>query len=153
MEFPWFMVERDIDADAYCTFISMLCEFARIRAASSLVDTSTAIPSTPLVFPGFVWEWWEQEWAARRSFFGICPAIRIQKVGEMRCGFRVSLIWNSCSEKVPCRNKITAAFCMRNEKYPVLPGTVGEVTHIDDAGAHSYAVGKRFFPCSDSRNH
>ena len=22
---------------------------------------------------------------------------------------------------------------MRNEKYPVLPGTVGEVTHIDDA--------------------
>ena len=24
---------------------------------------------------------------------------------------------------------------MRNEKYPVLPGTVGEVTHIDDAGS------------------
>lgn len=22
---------------------------------------------------------------------------------------------------------------MRNEKYPILPGTVGEVTHIDDA--------------------
>ena len=24
---------------------------------------------------------------------------------------------------------------MRNEKYPVLPGTIGEVTHIDDAGS------------------
>ena len=24
---------------------------------------------------------------------------------------------------------------MRNETYPVLPGTVGEVTHIDDAGS------------------
>ena len=24
---------------------------------------------------------------------------------------------------------------MRNEKYPVPPGTVGEVTHIDDAGS------------------
>ncbi len=23
---------------------------------------------------------------------------------------------------------------MRNEKYPILPGTVGEVTHIDDIG-------------------
>lgn len=24
---------------------------------------------------------------------------------------------------------------MRDEKYPVLPGTIGEVTHIDDAGS------------------
>ena len=24
---------------------------------------------------------------------------------------------------------------MRNEKYPILPGTVGVVTHIDDAGS------------------
>ena len=24
---------------------------------------------------------------------------------------------------------------MRNETYPVLPGTIGEVTHIDDAGS------------------
>ena len=23
---------------------------------------------------------------------------------------------------------------MRNEKYPILPGTIGEVTHIDDLG-------------------
>ena len=27
--FPWFTVENDSDADAYCTFISMLCEFAK----------------------------------------------------------------------------------------------------------------------------
>ena len=27
--FPWFTVENDGDADAYCTFISMLCEFAK----------------------------------------------------------------------------------------------------------------------------
>ena len=24
---------------------------------------------------------------------------------------------------------------MRNEKYPILPGTIGEVTHIDDLGS------------------
>ena len=29
VEFPWFKVEQDGDADAYCTFISMLCEFAK----------------------------------------------------------------------------------------------------------------------------
>ena len=27
--FPWFTVENDSDADAYCTFISMLCKFAK----------------------------------------------------------------------------------------------------------------------------
>ena len=29
VEFPWFKVEQDGDADAYCTFISMICEFAK----------------------------------------------------------------------------------------------------------------------------
>ena len=29
VEFPWFKVEQDGDADAYCTFISTLCEFAK----------------------------------------------------------------------------------------------------------------------------
>ena len=29
VEFPWFTVEQDGDADACCTFISMLCEFAK----------------------------------------------------------------------------------------------------------------------------
>ena len=29
VEFPWFKVEQDGDADAYCTFISMLCKFAK----------------------------------------------------------------------------------------------------------------------------
>ena len=29
VEFPWFKVEQDSDADACCTFISMLCEFAK----------------------------------------------------------------------------------------------------------------------------
>lgn len=27
--FPWFTLENDSDAEAYCTFISMLCEFAK----------------------------------------------------------------------------------------------------------------------------
>lgn len=31
VDFPWFTVEQDGDADAYCTFISMLCEFAKNR--------------------------------------------------------------------------------------------------------------------------
>ena len=29
VEFPWFKVEQDGDADACCTFISMFCEFAK----------------------------------------------------------------------------------------------------------------------------
>ena len=29
VEFPWFTIEKDNDADAYCKFISMLCEFAK----------------------------------------------------------------------------------------------------------------------------
>ncbi len=29
VDFPWFTVEQNGDADAYCTFISMLCEFAK----------------------------------------------------------------------------------------------------------------------------
>lgn len=29
VEFPWFTVRQDGDADAYCTFIFMLCEFAK----------------------------------------------------------------------------------------------------------------------------
>ena len=29
VDFPWFTIENDSDADAYCTFISMLCEFAK----------------------------------------------------------------------------------------------------------------------------
>ena len=29
VEFPWFTIEQDNDADAYCKFISMLCEFAK----------------------------------------------------------------------------------------------------------------------------
>lgn len=31
VDFPWFTVEQDGDADAYCTFISMFCEFAQNR--------------------------------------------------------------------------------------------------------------------------
>ena len=39
--FPWFTVENDGDADAYCTFISMLCEFAKNqKRINSKPDTS-----------------------------------------------------------------------------------------------------------------
>ncbi|MDO4157141.1 MAG: hypothetical protein Q4D37_10245 [Oscillospiraceae bacterium] len=31
VDFPWFTVEQDGDADAYCICISMLCEFAKNR--------------------------------------------------------------------------------------------------------------------------
>lgn len=31
VDFPWFTVEQEGDADAYSTFISMLCEFAKNR--------------------------------------------------------------------------------------------------------------------------
>ena len=41
---------------------------------------------------------------------------------------RVCLSVSNSSEPV-------GATDMRNETYPVLPGTVGEVTHIDDAGS------------------
>lgn len=37
-------------------------------------------------------------------------------------------------KKYPVGTKIQL-ISMRDEKYPVLPGTIGEVTHIDDAGS------------------
>lgn len=37
-------------------------------------------------------------------------------------------------KKYPVGTKLQL-LSMRNETYPVLPGTVGEVTHIDDAGS------------------
>ena len=37
-------------------------------------------------------------------------------------------------KKYPIGTKIQL-ISMRDEKYPVLPGTVGEVTHIDDVGS------------------
>ena len=41
VEFPWFTVEQDGDADAYCTFISMLCEFAKNQSRiNRKADTS-----------------------------------------------------------------------------------------------------------------
>ena len=37
-------------------------------------------------------------------------------------------------KKYPVGTKLQL-ISMRNETYPVLPGTVGEVTHIDDVGS------------------
>ena len=37
VEFPWFTVEQDGDADAYCTFIFMLCEFAKYTMRCFLI--------------------------------------------------------------------------------------------------------------------
>ena len=37
-------------------------------------------------------------------------------------------------KKYPVGTKLQL-ISMRNEKYPILPGTVGEVTHIDDVGS------------------
>ncbi len=41
VDFPWFTIEQDGDADAYCTFISMLCEFAKnLNRINNKPDTS-----------------------------------------------------------------------------------------------------------------
>ncbi len=41
VDFPWFTIEQDGDADAYCTFISMLCEFAKnVNRINNKPDTS-----------------------------------------------------------------------------------------------------------------
>ncbi len=41
VDFPWFTAEQDGDADAYCTFISMLCEFAKnLNRINNKPDTS-----------------------------------------------------------------------------------------------------------------
>ena len=37
-------------------------------------------------------------------------------------------------KKYPVGTKIQL-ISMRDEKYPILPGTIGEVTHIDDMGS------------------
>ena len=41
VEFPWFTAEQDGDADAYCTFICLLCDFAKNqRRINNKPDTS-----------------------------------------------------------------------------------------------------------------
>ena len=41
VEFPWFTIEQDSDVDAYRTFISMLCEFAKNQSRiNNKPDTS-----------------------------------------------------------------------------------------------------------------
>lgn len=41
VDFPWFTAEQNGDADAYCTFISMLCEFAKnLNRINNKPDTS-----------------------------------------------------------------------------------------------------------------
>ncbi len=41
VDFPWFTIEQDGNADAYCTFISMLCEFAKnLNRINNKPDTS-----------------------------------------------------------------------------------------------------------------
>ena len=52
VEFPWFTVEQDGDADAYCTFISMLCEFAKNQSRiNRKPDTSDNPKYTHAVLP------------------------------------------------------------------------------------------------------
>ena len=43
-------------------------------------------------------------------------------------------IWNNSEKKYPAGTKLQL-ISMRDEKYPILPGTIGEVTHIDDLGS------------------
>ncbi len=41
VDFPWFTIKQDGDEDAYCTFISMLCEFAKnLNRINNKPDTS-----------------------------------------------------------------------------------------------------------------
>lgn len=41
VDFPWFTSEQDGDAEAYCTFVSMLCEFAKtLKRINYKPDTS-----------------------------------------------------------------------------------------------------------------
>ena len=46
VEFPWFTVEQDGDADAYCTFIPCSANLPRTKAASTANRTPPTIPST-----------------------------------------------------------------------------------------------------------
>ena len=45
--FPWFTLENDSDAEAYCTFISMLCELQKIKSVSII----SLIPAIILNIP------------------------------------------------------------------------------------------------------
>lgn len=46
VRFPWFTVQQDGDADAYCTFISMLCDFAKTKIGSTTSMTPATMKST-----------------------------------------------------------------------------------------------------------
>ena len=126
VEFPWFMVEQDGDADAYCTFISMLCEFAKNQSRINRKPDTSDNPKYTMR----------------------CFLIRLGMVGaEFKAARKVILRHLSGNSAFPSKSYLEQLrkqypkgtklqlLSMRNEKYPVLPGTVGEVTHIDDAGS------------------
>ena len=69
-----------------------------------------------------------------RSFFGICPAIPHSERLVILLQFPSESYLEQLRKKYPVGTKLQL-ISMQNEKYPVLPGTVGEVTHIDDAGS------------------
>ena len=48
VEFPWFKVEQDGDADACCTFISMLCEFAKNQGRINRKPDTSDNPKYPM---------------------------------------------------------------------------------------------------------
>lgn len=135
VEFPWFMVEQDGDADAYCTFISMLCEFAknqsRINRKPDTSDNPKYTMRCFLIRLGMVGAEFK---AARKVIFAISQAIPHSERLVILMQFPSESYLEQLRKKYPVGTKLQL-ISMRNEKYPVLSGTVGEVTHIDDAGS------------------
>lgn len=59
VEFPWFTIEQDSDADAYCTFISMLCEFAKNQSRINNKPDTTDNPEIyNAMLPTSPWHDW-----------------------------------------------------------------------------------------------
>ncbi len=135
VEFPWFTVEQDGDADAYCTFISMLCEFAknksRINRKPDTSDNPKYTMRCFLIRLGMVGAEFK---AARKVILRICPVIPHSERLVILMQFPSESYLEQLRKKYPVGTKLQL-ISMRNETYPVLPGTVGEVTHIDDAGS------------------
>ncbi len=129
VEFPWFTVEQDGDADAYCTFISMLCEFAknqsRINRKPDTSDNPKYTMRCFLIRLGMV----GAEFKAARKVI-----LRNSERLVILMQFPSKWYLEQLRKKYPVGTKLQL-LSMRNETYPVLPGTVGVVTHIDDAGS------------------
>ena len=129
MRFPWFTVQQDGDADAYCQFISALHAMARdqkrINHCPDTSDNEKYAFRCFLIRLGFVGSEFK---AARKVLLRHLTGSSAFRHGRNSNAIPNKKYIEQLRKKYPVGTKIQL-ISMRDETYPVLPGTIGKL-HI-----------------------